>query len=456
MIVGDRTKPAISLGVLALLVVAVEPAVGQSGGSGGGALGDVIVAAIQEALKVLFTPIEKLIEQYAGDLVKIIVETPAPDAVFDEPSNNAWPAIYEYYWNVILPLSLLLWALSVGLVIFFEATSHFFSGYHRSKLKKRAFTGLLGILSWWWIDALARQFIYELSIFLIPDLSNISLFQTLSFTAMGVLGIAITLATDLILFVIIAIIYFMRHVVLYLFTLLMPILIAFWVPGVGPFKLVSSFMKRLAGFYVPFLFMTVPVALLFRLGELLGGSFSLSMGGIGAWLTALVIPVVAVFSPLVLFWQAGALFFMVDRASHRVSAQRARARGNRTTVTARTTKQGGQNLIRGARGQPAVRPDGQTVLNSGNSRAHAAGSRLNTSGSRLRERFGGKGRNGGGGASAQQSNRSTQPQESRDEDFENLRKRASSNSTSSKKRTDDRDDRTDRDSTADDPPRYIQ
>jgi len=96
----------------------------------------------------------------------------------------------------------------------------------------------------------------------------------------------------------------------HLFVLLMPLLIVFWIPGVGPFTLISRFVQRLAGFYAPILFMTLPVALLLRLGELLGESFSLSLGGVGAWLLALLIPVAALFAPLVMFWQAGALFFL--------------------------------------------------------------------------------------------------------------------------------------------------
>ncbi|WP_157972715.1 hypothetical protein [Haloprofundus halophilus] len=382
----NRTKCALLVG---LLILVVDPVAAQSGENGGGALGDVIVAAIQEALKTLFAPIEGIIEEHAGNLVETVVDTPAPDAVFDEPTNGPWPGLYDYYWNAIIPLSLFLWGLSIGLVIFFETTSNLFSGYHRSKLKKRAFTGLLGILSWWWIDAISRQLIQNLSVYLIPDLSNVSLFQTLSFSAMGVLGLVVTLSTDFVLFVLIALIYFIRHVTLYLFTLFMPILIAFWIPGVGPFSLVSGFMKRLAGFYVPFLFMTVPVALLFRIGEIMGSSFELSMGGIGAWLTALVIPIVAVVSPFVLFWQAGALFFMTDRMAQRVSTQRARTRVNQTIQTGRGGAQGGQNFMRGARGRPAIRADGQTMLNSGHSRAHATGSRLSASGSQLRRRLSG-------------------------------------------------------------------
>jgi hypothetical protein len=370
-------------------------------------LSDIIVAALQELLRVLFSPIQTLIEDHADDVVSIIFGTPHPNAVFARPTNGAWPNIYDYYWDGLMPLALLLWALAIGLVIFFESTSYLFSSYHKAKLKRRAFAGLLGILAWWWLAALSLRFIESLTGYLVPDLSSISLFETLSFSAMGVLGLVVTLSVDLVLFLLIAILYFVRQVVLYLFVLLMPILIALWVPGVGPFSLVSGFVRKLAGFYVPFLFMTVPVALLFRLGDLLGTSADLSMEGLGLWLTALVIPIVAVVSPFVLFWQAGALLFVTDRLARHGSRHRARDRVERARTATQETTHGGRNFVRGARGQPAVRGDGQTLLGSGDSRAHAAGSRLNGASGRLADRFdpprrggrggGGSGSGGGGG-----------------------------------------------------------
>ncbi|NHN48016.1 hypothetical protein G9464_10450 [Halostella sp. JP-L12] len=353
-----------------------------------GALADAIVEALTEFIRVLFSPVTSLIETYADDLVRTIVVTPHPNAVFSPPTNGAWGGIYEYYWESIVPLSLMLWALSIGLVIFLESTSYLFSSYHRSKLKKRAVSGLLGILSWWWLAAISLRLISALTGFILPDLSDVTLFETLSFSALGALGVMVTLLTDLTLFVLIALIYYVRQVVLYMFVLLMPLLIVFWIPGVGPFTLVSRFMRRMAGFYVPFLFMTVPVALLFRLGAILGSELELSMGGIGAWLTALVLPFVALATPIVLFWQAGALFFAADRASHRMSKGRARQRVSRTKDRGGTAVRGGRNFARGVQGKAAVDSTGQTKLQN-NSRAHAMGSRLHTTRVGLREAFGG-------------------------------------------------------------------
>lgn|GEM_PF-885418 len=347
-------------------------------------LKDAIIDGLEQFLRQLFSPITGVIERYVNDLVRLLVETPHPDVVFAKPSNGAWPELHEYYWGSIIPLALLLWGLMIGVVILLESMSYLFSNYHRSKLKKRAVTGLLGILSWWWLAALSMQLMSGLTEFLVPDLSEISLFETLSFAAIGVLGIAVSLSIDLVLFVLLAVIYFTRILVLYLFVLLMPLLIALWVPGVGPFSLASQFMKRMAGFYVPFLFMTVPVALLFRLGEILGSSVSLSMGGLGTWLTALVIPFAALVSPIVLFWQAGALFFVGDRMAHRTSRHRASSRMQSAKHHGAEATRGGKNFARGVRGDPAQTAGGQTVFGSGQSRSHAAGSRLHSMGSRLR------------------------------------------------------------------------
>jgi hypothetical protein len=454
----------------------------------GSGLGDTIVGAIQEALEILFQPIEVVVERHANDVIEVVVGTPYPNAVFAAPTNGAWPSLYTYYWDVITPLSLVLWGLAIGLVIFLETTSYLFSGYHRAKLKRRAFAGLLGLLSWWWMDALARQFMHELAVFLAPDLSQIALFETLSFAAMGVIGTVLTLSVDFVLLALIALIYFMRQIVLYLFTLMMPILIVLWIPGVGPFALVSGFTKRLAGFYFPFLFMTVPVAILFRLGQLLGENFELSMGGLGTWLTALVIPIVAVVSPFILFWQAGALFFMVERASHHSSANRARARLATARETGGETVHRSQNFVRGTRGHAAVRRDGQTVLDSGNSRAHAAGSRLNETGSQLQtvlrqdtttDQTGGGGGGNSGSATSERTDSKTSTDsgsgsdsgtgadsdsssnsadtgtssERRANQFDTLRGRTDSTggSRSGRESADERDD-----GAVDDEPRYIQ
>ena len=371
-----------------------------------GVLGDVIVGALQDLLSILFTPIERVIEENADPLVDTVVGTPHPNSVFSPPTNRAWPGLYDFHWETMVPLALFLWAAVIGIIILLESMSNLFSSYHRSKMKKRAFTGLLGILSWWWIAALSLRFMEALTGILVPSLSEVALFETLSFSAMSVLGVVIALFANFTLFVLIAVIYFLRHIMLYLFVLLMPILIALWIPGVGPFAMVSQFSKRIAGFYVPFLFMTVPVAVLFRLGEILGSTADLSMGGLGAWLTGLVIPLIAVVSPFVLFWQAGAIFFMAERASHQVSKRRARARVATGQRAGQHAKQGGRNFVRGARGQPAIRDDGQTVFGSGTSRAHAAGSRLAAGGAALRNRFGG----GGGSSQASGTTRQSHPQ----------------------------------------------
>jgi len=409
-------------------------------------LGDVVVDSIEQAIENLVTPISDFIGDRSGDLLEIIVETPSPDSVFSRPTNGGWPSIYDFYWETMIPLSLVLWGLMLGVVIFLESTSYLFSGYHRTKLKKRAFSGLLGILSWWWIAALSLRFIDGLSSFLLPSLSDLSMFDTLSVTTIGTLGLALSLTIDLALFVILALVYIVRQIVLYMFVLLMPVLIVFWVPGVGPFALVSQFMKRLAGFYVPFLFMTVPVAILFRVGELLGSSVTLSIDGVGQWLLAIATPLVAVISPFVLFWQAGALFFMADRASNYSSRSTGKDRIETARSTTETTAQGGRNFNRGLRGEAAAQPDGQLVFDSGNSRAHAAGSRIRDTATTLRSRI-----TEGSGESTESTASSDV---SRNNQFDSLRDRGTeSTDTPNRERTGSQEDASD--SKDDERPGYI-
>jgi len=350
-------------------------------------LGDVFVNSLERFLEKLADSVFGFVGDNVEALIDLIVTTPRPDAVFSAPTNGAWPSLYTYYWETMVPLSLLLWGLSLGVVIFLESTSHLFSGYHRTKLKKRAFAGLLGILSWWWLAAISLRFVDGLVEFLVPSLESVGLFETVSFGAMGVAGMTLAASLDMAIFLVLALIYLVRQMVLYLYVLLVPLVIVFWVPGVGPFAPVARLMSRLAGFYVPFLFMTVPVAVLFRLGELLGDSVTLSIGGFGQWLLAIVTPLIAVIVPFVLFWQAGALFFMADRAAQHSSRRRIRDRKESVESTGEQGVLSVTNLRRGLAGQSAIRASGQEVLGSGSSKAHTIGRKASQTRRTLRTRL---------------------------------------------------------------------
>jgi hypothetical protein len=249
----------------------------------------------------------------------------------------------------------------------------------------------MGILSWWWIAAVSLRLADQVARFITPDLNSISLFQTLSFAGIGLLGVIVSLSVDLVLFGLIALIYFTRQLVLYGFVLGMPLLIVAWIPGIGPFRFVATLTQRLAGFYVPLLVMTIPVALLFRLGAILGEAATLSLGGIGLWLTALVIPFVAVLSPFLLIWQAGATFFIGEQMIRHTSPTRLPTRDRNGTQYTETAVHASRNAVRGLRDKPAVRRDGQTLLRTtsgtATDRGHRVGSHLRTTTTSLRDVF---------------------------------------------------------------------
>ncbi|WP_440992299.1 hypothetical protein [Haloarchaeobius baliensis] len=339
-------------------------------------LKEVIVEALKDGLRAFFSPLEGLVEDHGNEVLQFVVGTDAPNAIFSRPTNGVWPSLYDYYWESVVPLTLGIWALSIGTVILLESTSNLFSGYQGARMKRRAFAGLLAVLSWWWIAAFSLQFVDNLGVYILPDLSDVNLIQAISYSALSALAYAISVSVNNTLLVSIAAVYLARRIALYMFVLVMPILIVMWIPSVGPFALVARFMKRLAGFYVPFLFMSLPAVVLFRLSAILGGEFGLSVEGLLSWVLGLVTPFLALVAPFVLFWQAGAIFMASERIGRQVSTGRLSQQMSSTKQAGQTAAHGGRNFSRGLRGDSAIRRDGQTVLGSGSSRAHAAGQRV--------------------------------------------------------------------------------
>lgn len=377
---------------------------GSGSGNGGGGpvisgeqITDAVVDALEEFLVQLVSPVEGFVEQYGGSVIRVVLETPTPSRVFAAPTNPPWVAVYDYYWSAIVPVALLLFALSASLVILLETTSGLLNGYHRAQLKRRTVVALFGVLSWWWINAFALRLVDGLVVTIAPSLAEVTLFEAVSFGALGVLGIVVSLATDFVLIGVVALLYILRHILIYFYTLLVPLLLVAWIPGVGPFRVVSGLTKQAASLYVPLLVVPVPVALLFRLSLLLGESASVSsLGGFGAWVAALVVPFVAVLAPLVLVWQTGRITAAASVAARNVSRRQASERVGRLrdaggAVAGRGAQgaTGARNLARGVRGATVTDASGRAKLTSGDSRAHAAGTRVRRGLGRVRRRAGG-------------------------------------------------------------------
>ena len=367
----------------------------ESGGPviSGQQITDAVVDAIEEFLVQLVAPVEGFVEEYAGSVVRIVLDTPTPTRVFAAPTNAPWSAIYDYYWGAVVPVALLLFVLAGSLVILLETTSTLFSSYHRAQLKRRAVVALFGVLSWWWINAFALRLVDGLVLTIAPSVAELSLFGAVSFGALGLLGVVVSLATDFVLIGIVALLYVLRHILVYFYTLLVPLLVVAWIPGVGPFRFVSGVAKQAASLYVPLLVVPLPVALLFRLSLLLGESASFSsLGGFGAWVAALVVPFVAVLAPLVLLWQTGRITATASMAARNVSRRQASERVGRLRDTGGAVAErgargaaGARNLARGVRA-PTAGKSGQDTLGSGGSRAHAAGARVRRGLDRIRGR----------------------------------------------------------------------
>lgn len=386
---------------------------GGTAGSGGApvlspdAIAGAVVSALKQLLAQLFRPIRQFLENNAGGVIRVVLDTPAPTRVFGAPQTTPWIAVYDYYWDAIVPVALLLFVFAGTVVILLETTSALFSSYHRAQLKRRGIVALLGVLSWWWINAFALRLVDGLVVALAPSLGDLTLFETASFGAIGLLGTVIALATDFALFGIVALVYLLRHVLIYFYTLLVPLLLVAWVPGVGPFRLLTGLVAQASRLYVPVLVMPVPVALLFRLGTLLGESAGVSsLGGFGAWVAALIIPFVAILAPIVLLWQTGQIAAAARTTARNISRRQAQARigGIRsTTGTARsygaTGVQKTRETARGVRERHVVDAEGQSRFGLGGSRVRAAGQRIRRGVDRLGDRSAGGGDDTRGGTS---------------------------------------------------------
>lgn len=411
------------------------PLQSSSDGSGQNTIIDLVVTALYEFVSSLIEPLSEPISDFGEQLIQTIIGTPYPDRIFTAPTNFAWKSLYDFYWQAMIPVAFAIFGISIMLVIFLESTSHLFSSYHRANLKRRAFSGLLGVLSWWWIAAISLQFTNELAVFLTPSLAGLTLFETVSLTGAGLIITVFALFTEFVIFIMIGLIYLSRQIVLFLLVLLMPILIALWIPGVGPFEPMSRFMEKLAGFYVPFLFMTIPVALLLRLGDLLGNSFGLSFGGIGAWITALVIPVLAVFAPLVMFWQAGGIFRVAGQVARHTSFERSRGRIHTDQKAGSTENNVRDNFLRGERGRSSATRNGQMIRYSSTSGSHTAGGHSQDPGSRWKRSFYSKNQ-GSSNRPSKGNSLNSNGKGSRESDFDLLRENSSHTTGSRSKERD--------------------
>jgi uncharacterized phage infection (PIP) family protein YhgE len=122
-----------------------------------------------------------------------------------------------------------------------------------------------------------------------------------------------------------------------------------------------------------------------------------------------------------LFWQAGAIFSAGKQVSRHASASSARSRIDSAKENTQSAVHESKNFARGVQGKPAVQQNGQAVLDSGDSRAHAKGAQLNNAHQSVSTRLSQSADSTDGQSSQSTTGTDSTESESRQTDFSNLR-----------------------------------
>jgi len=260
---------------------------------------DGIVQAVREALSQGSNELHASMQDMLDLVVTVTVRTPHPTPrdgfFFGEPTNEPWVSLYGYYTEAVLPVTVLVIALAVAMILFTGIFGTFLTGYERSRAKRRLVVAFLFVLAWWGIGAFVLRFVDALAVAIAPEPSTVaSTFRdTMTLNGHGTTTTAALTLLESLVMLLLVVWFFVRWLGIYALMLATPIGVAFWVVDVGPFAYLSNLIESLLTKFVPLAFVTVPAAIVFRVGELLFGNFNPAAefgSGAGPFLFALGFP----------------------------------------------------------------------------------------------------------------------------------------------------------------------
>lgn len=270
-----------------------------------GDIADAIFNALEESLGDLIETgfdfvadvVVDVVEEIAGPALDLMLFVPTPEPVgvyFREPSNAPWGEIFDYMWAGTIPLgfALLIVAWQVG-----QAGSSLgvINTRKTRKLDRGLFAGLFIIPITYVLAAIFLQLVNAITFYIAPtpdeiantvegllefdDLIGDSTFWILAW------GMASTLLALALLAVLINI---LRIVILFMLTVLLPVLAALKLAGVPYFQ---KWADRLINMYVSLGLSSILMATGFRLTQILLGGGSIDISGIPA--SDFIVPIFA-------------------------------------------------------------------------------------------------------------------------------------------------------------------
>jgi type IV secretion system protein TrbL len=232
---------------------------------------DLGVKWFTDIIDVVTTTFRSGLEEGYRELGQLLFGTPVPGSsiedIFAPPSGAQWSVLYDtLIGGEIMQVSLLLLVVSFylhQLVRIVDVT-----GAYRARAAQRSiWTGGLLIVTWYWLAALACYLVNGLTVALLPRLASIGDILV-GFTQVTVtnwiLALSLALIGGVAMWALEALL-IIRYVLLYVYLLGMPLLLAVGFSGV---PVLSTLARGLARRFVPLLVLPLPLALLFKAFDL--------------------------------------------------------------------------------------------------------------------------------------------------------------------------------------------
>ncbi len=240
---------------------------------------DGIIQAAREVLADGATDLHDTSQGMMEMALIATIRTPHPQAqegfFLGEPMNEPWISLYTYYTEAVLPLTVALIALAIALILFTGIFGTLLSGYEKSKAKRRLVVAFLFVIAWWSIGAFTLRFADALATTIAPPPDDMAatLQETMALEGVGTVSTAGLAVVEAGVFVALILTYLIRWIGVYALMVGMPLAVAFWIVDIGPFAYLSSIVADVAFKFVPLAFITVPAAIIYRVGDLVFGVF---------------------------------------------------------------------------------------------------------------------------------------------------------------------------------------
>ncbi|MCD2203860.1 hypothetical protein [Halobacterium sp. KA-6] len=255
-------------------------------------IGQTVKNAIYDVIGGLVEPVRGFVKWLFSLAADYLTSTPYPDNLysFGSPTKDPWATLFQNIYNdTVILLLPTLFGLALGLAMFFNI---FTPKQKQTSIRRAVFAYPLAY-SWWWFGGWFLKFNNDLADVILggaaDQFASAITGSATSAAGTGIVALLIYIAGSSVLLVVIAV-FLLRRVGIYAYMVAMPILLMFWIV---PIKPVEGWAKSMMGKFIPLVLMTLPTALLLRIGALLlqgnGGAAATGTGGIGAGMTSTVL-----------------------------------------------------------------------------------------------------------------------------------------------------------------------